>query len=128
MKRKITIALGILQTFVAIGAIPAGFSMIIQPDGSGLGMNTDILKHSPFPDFLIPGLFLFIVNGLLNLAAAVLSFVRNRFSGIPGLLLGIALVVWICVQVYYIHLTSFLQPLFLCIGLTEIILSVIVIS
>ncbi len=128
MKRKISATLGILQAFVAIGAIPAGFSMIIQPDGSGLGMTTDLLKGSPFPDFLIPGLFLFIVNGLLNLAAAILSFISNKYSGIPGLFLGAALVTWICVQVYYIHLSSFMQPLFFFIGLTEIVLSFIVIK
>ena len=104
MKRKISVALAILQAFVAIGAIPAGFSMVIQPDGSGLGMTTDILKNSPFPDFFIPGLFLFTVNGLFNLVAAIMSFISTRFSAIPGLLLGITLSVWICVQVYYIHL------------------------
>lgn len=128
MKRKISVALAILQAFVAIGAIPAGFSMVIQPDGSGLGMTTDILKNSPFPDFFIPGLFLFTVNGLFNLVAAIMSFISTRFSAIPGLLLGITLSVWICVQVYYIHLSSFMQPIFFGIGLTEIVLSIIIIK
>jgi hypothetical protein len=128
MKRKIAAVLGILQAFVAIGAIPAGFSMIIRQDGSGLGMTTDLLKNSPFPDFLIPGLFLFFINGLLNMAAAILSFMRYKFSGIPGLFLGTALMTWICIQVYYIRLSSFMQPLFFCIGLAEIALSFIVIK
>jgi hypothetical protein len=127
MKRKIIIAQGILLTFVAIGAIPAGFSMIIQPDGSGLGLTTDLLKNSPFPDFLIPGLFLFFVNGVLNLAVAILSFLNSRFSGVSAMLLGAALVAWICVQVYYISLSSFMQPMFFLIGLAEVVLGMVII-
>ena len=92
MKRKLFIYLGIVQAFVAIGAIPAGFSMMIKPDGTGLGMTIDFLQNSPFQNFLIPGLFLLVVNGLFNLVASVLSFMKNKFSGVIGLFLGITLV------------------------------------
>lgn len=92
MKKKLLIILGIIQAFVAIGAIPAGFSMMIKPDGTGLGMTIDFLHNSPFQNFLIPGLFLFIVNGIFNLVASVLSFMKNKFSGIIGLFLGATLV------------------------------------
>jgi hypothetical protein len=43
---------------VALGAIPAGLSMVIRPqDGSVLQLQTQWLDGSPFGDFLIPGLF-----------------------------------------------------------------------
>ena len=126
MKRKTFIFLGIIQAFVAIGALPAGFSMIIKPDGTDLGMTIDFLQNSPFQNFFIPGLFLFIVNGLFNLVAAILSFMRNKFSGILGLLLGVTLVSWISVQVYFIDLVSFMQPMFFFIGILEIVLSLLI--
>jgi hypothetical protein len=59
--------LGFTQLFVAIGAIPAGLTMILEPNGFTIGMSTDIFKDTPFNDFLIPGIFLLVVNGLHNL-------------------------------------------------------------
>jgi hypothetical protein len=127
MKRRLHLILGIILIFVALGALPAGFSMIRHPDGSGLGMTTDYLKNSPFKDFLVPGIFLFAVNGVLSLAGAVLCFLRSGYSSTIGMMLGLSLVVWICVQVWAIGLTSFMQPMFFIIGLAEIALSILII-
>jgi hypothetical protein len=123
MKRRQIAILGLIMVFVALGAIPAGISLILKPDGTGLRMSLDYLKDSPFKDFFIPGLFLLIVNGLLNVAGTILCFMRNKHAAILGLLLGIALLLWIVIQVYSIGLVSFMQPLFFCIGLAEILLS-----
>ncbi|NOX87142.1 MAG: hypothetical protein GXO86_14495 [Chlorobi bacterium] len=128
MLKRVAVSTGIIQAFVALGAIPAGLSMIFEPDGSGVGMSTEILAKSPFPDFFIPGLFLFFVNGLFNLIAAYISFKRKRYAGIPGIILGSFLVIWICTQVYYIGLAHFVQPLFFMAGVIEIILSYIFIA
>lgn len=40
------ISLGIIQIFVAFGAIPVGFMMIANPDWSSLGMPLSLLKNS----------------------------------------------------------------------------------
>ena len=117
------IILGSIEAFVAVGAIPAGISMIVFPDGLNIGMSVEILQHSPFRSFMVPGLFLLIVNGLCNLAGAVLTFRRNRYSGLIGLGLGTLLCMWIVVQVYFIGLNSFLQPLYFFIGIAEILIS-----
>lgn len=128
MKPRLYIILGIFQSFVAIGAIPAGLSMITTPDGSGLGMHPELLEGTPFKSLVIPGLFLLIVNGFLNLAAAIISFFKISISGITGLLLGILLSLWIIIQAYYIGMSSFMQPLFFFIGVAEIIISAIIIK
>jgi len=124
MKTKTLTILGIIQAFVAIGAIPAGYSMIVEPDGSDLGMTTDILAGSPFTNFFIPGLFLLIVNGLFNLINAILCFIKFKHASLMGFVLGVALIVWVFVQVYSIGLTHFLQPTYFVIGIIEIILSI----
>lgn len=53
-----------LVLFQFVGAIPSGFSMIIDPSGGGMGIPLYLLEQSPFSNYLIPGLFLFIVLGL----------------------------------------------------------------
>ncbi len=86
----------------------------------------EILQGSPFKDFLIPGIFLFGVNGLAGLAGAVICFVHSRFSAISGLILGIGLVVWIIVQLLTTGLISWMQPAYFTIGLMEIALSLVI--
>jgi hypothetical protein len=128
MKIKITIIIGIIQVFVALGAIPAGLSMITQPDGSGLLMNVSLLQNGPFHDFLIPGLFLFIFNGLFNLGAAFLSFFRSPYAVVIALCLGLILSLWVSIQVYVTGLISFMQPMFFLIGLAEVVLAILIIK
>jgi hypothetical protein len=124
--RRIEIILGIVLTLVAVGAIPAGLAMIIKPDGSILHLPPEIIQGSPFKDFLIPGLFLFIVNGLAGLAGAIICFVHSRFSAISGLILGICLVVWIIVQLLTTGLISWMQPAYFAIGLVEIAMGLLI--
>lgn len=123
MKKYIHIILGIIQIFVATGALPAGYAMMADPSGKGLGMTTEMLAHSPFGSFLIPGIFLFTVNGLFQLIAGILTLKRRNYMWLPGIGLGIALLIWIIVQVLSIGLNSVLQPVYFGIGLIEIILS-----
>lgn len=115
--KKYYFIMGALQAFTGIGAIPAGYGMLSDTSGAGLGMTTDLLANSPLDSFLLPGLFLLLVNGVANLAAAVLSFTRNRFTGYAAVLLGIALILWIVIQVWWISLSSVLQPVFFIIGI-----------
>lgn len=120
--KRIALYLGIVQLFIAIGAIPAGLLMIIEPDGTGLGMSTGMLSGSPFHDFFIPGLFLLIVNGLFHAFGGVLSLKSNQYAGNVGIILGIFLLIWICVQVYYINPIHILQIIYFVIGIIELLL------
>ncbi|MBN1157931.1 MAG: hypothetical protein JXA61_01005 [Bacteroidales bacterium] len=82
---------GILQLFIALGALGAGFLMMVNPDGSKIQMPLGMLEDSPFKDFLIPGIILFTVNGLGNLLAGCLSFLRHKLAGWAGIFLGCGL-------------------------------------
>ena len=121
--KKYYIILGALQSFTALGAIPAGLGYLLDTSGKGMGVTTEMLSESPLNSFLLPGLFLLIVNGFANALGAYLSFIRNKIAGHMGLILGILLTLWIIIQVAWITISSFLQPLFLVIGLTNIFLS-----
>lgn len=115
--KKYYLILGILQAFTAIGAIPAGYGYLNDTTGASMGASPELLANSPLDSFLLPGLFLLVINGFAHLAAAFLSFYRSRYAGHAGLVLGITLTLWIVIQVWWISLLSVLQPLFLVVGL-----------
>ena len=124
--KKNYIILGCIQAFIAAGAIPAGLLFLIDTSGGRMGTATSMLSNSPFSSFLIPGLFLFTVNGLGSAFGAILSFRKEKPAGIIGLGLGVLLSLWIIIQTYLIGLISFLQPLFFLTGIFEAILGWII--
>ncbi len=126
MKKHLYLVLALLQIFIAIGALPAGYAMITDPTGKSLGMTTDMLAGSHFQNFLVPGIFLFTVNGVFHLLAGILSILKKKYTWLFGLALGFALLVWITVQVFSVNMSSFLQPMFFIIGITEIFLSLVI--
>jgi len=126
MKKHLYLVLALLQIFIAIGALPAGYAMITDPTGKSLGMTTDMLAGSHFQNFLVPGIYLFTVNGVFHLLAGILSILKKKYTWLFGLALGFALLVWITVQVFSVNMSSFLQPMFFIIGITEIFLSLVI--
>ncbi|MEZ5069928.1 MAG: hypothetical protein R2751_02900 [Bacteroidales bacterium] len=124
MTNFLRIALAVLLLVVGLGAVPAGLAMILAPDGSKVGMTPDLLGDSLFGSFLIPGIVLFAVNGLANLGAATLLFRKHPKAWLAGLGLGLFLCGWIFVQAGVIGWVFILQPLFLGVGILEVILSV----
>ena len=124
--KKYFIILGCLQAFIALGAIPAGLGYLSDTTGTVMGTSVELLKNSPFTSFLIPALFLLIVNGFGNVLGAVLSFRKKPIAGKAGFVLGLILCLWIIIQVYLIGLISFMQPLFFGFGVIELILSLVI--
>lgn len=124
--KKYFLSLAGIQLFVALGAIPAGILYLSDPSGTAMGNSTEMLAHSPFSNYLIPGLFLLIVIGLGSLAVSILSFLRKETASAAGIILGSILCIWIIIQVYWIGYLSFLQPLMFAVGLAEILTGLII--
>jgi hypothetical protein len=106
------------QLFVGIMAVPVGLMMILEPEGSPLGIPNEWVADSAFGSFLVPGLFLLLVIGVGQLVAAGVAMIRHPLA--PWLMgaLGVGLLIWIAVQVLIIPL-SFLQPAIFVIGLVQ---------
>ena len=130
MKKQnlLLLILGIIQVMVAVGALPVGYLFIAHPDGSALGMNIEMLANSPFSDFLIPGIALFLFNGIYHLISAILCFLHNNFAPYFAAIAGIGLIIWILAQVYALGLNSYLQPVYFAVGFSELLLSLILIK
>ena len=120
-RRRLATGLGILQMLIGIGAVPAGIAMISDPSGRSLGMPLEMLVNSPFADFLVPGVFLLVVNGIGSLLGGIASFNRHRYAGEIAAGLGTFLVVWIAAQVWWMGV-HWLHVLYFVLGLVELTL------
>src|ERR1700739_2568788 len=72
--------------YEALGCLLGGVLLVAAPDGRLMQMPVSLM-HGAFPDFLVPGMILFLL-GILN-AVAFLSVLRRRPYG--WLWTGIAL-------------------------------------
>ena len=114
--------LGPPQAFIGIGGVPAGLIFILDPSGSGMGFSPELLEPTFLSSYLIPGLFLFAINGVATLIGAVMSFRRHPRAGELGVALGILLIGWIIVQVAMIGLVRWLQTHYFVVGGVELVL------
>lgn len=114
--------LGVLQVFIGLGAVGGGLGLVLEPSGANLGIPLELLKNSPFSTYLIPGIVLLTVNGLGSLVGAAASFTRYRHAGETAMALGVFLVAWIMLQVYWIAAFHWIHALYLGLGLLEFVL------
>nr|CAP48898.1 putative integron gene cassette protein [uncultured bacterium] len=117
---KTFIGLGTIQAFIGLGALGGGFMLVRDPSVSALELPMSLLEGSPFPDFLIPGIFLLAVNGIGSLIGAGLSFTRRRYAQEIAIILGAILVAWIVIQVVIIRSFHWLHVLYFILGVVEL--------
>ena len=134
-RARATLALVGLLGFHGIGAVGGGIMFLIDTSGGAAGLDPSLLARTPFDDFLWPGLLLSVglgvpalvlVHGVLRRPrVAVLGWIEQltsqHWAWAGSRLLGVALVVWIAVQVLLIE-ASLLQPLMLLIGAALVVL------
>lgn len=129
----------ILLVFLGLGAVAGGSVLMLAPDGSLMGMPVSQLNNSPFTNYFIPGLVLFLCNGIYPFFVACCMMKRpnwkvpsrlNPFKSIHWtwiaiLLSGAIVSGWIVMQVIWLGYSSFLQPLYFFYGIIIILLSML---
>jgi hypothetical protein len=105
-----------LLFLTGINAIIAGLLFIIDPSGQKMGMSTSYLSHSPFSTFIIPGIILFVVNGLLNIVVAIYCLNKYKYYPILIIIQGLMLSGWIIIQVLLVKDFNTLHLIMLSIG------------
>jgi len=98
--------LGGLLAFVALNAFGGGYLGMSGAEG----VPREWLQGSPFSDYFIPGLFLFVVVGGSFLFAAIAVFARFRRARLAASIAAVIALAWLVVQVSIIGYVSWMQP------------------
>jgi hypothetical protein len=126
----------ILMAFLSLNGLGGGLVFIIEPDGSMMGMTTEWLARTPFSNFLIPGICLFLLNGVFPLVALLgligrkesklfdkLNIFNDKHWGWTfSVYSGIITISWIIIQ-QLIAEYFVLQPIITAVGLLILIFS-----
>ncbi len=107
-----------------LSGVVGGIGLITDPTGGNLQIPLSWLEGSPFNDYLIPGLILLIVLGVFPLIVLYGLWTRLSWSWTASLLVGLALVIWILVEILIIGYqpTPPLQLIYGLLGLAVLIL------
>jgi hypothetical protein len=92
----------------AASGIGGGAALVAGPRGEVTGLRLSDLEGSPFDSFLIPGVVLLLVLGVLPLVAAVGLLQRRPWAWWLAGVVGCGLAIWIAVQMTVIDF-SWLQ-------------------
>lgn len=85
----------------------------------------ELLKNAPFDNFFIPGLFLFVVIGLMNIAAGITGIKKWKYQGYFSGAMGGVLMAWIVIQCFMIREINYLHVIFFLIGGVQAFLSLL---
>jgi len=107
----------VLQIGTALTAVPVGFSLMTDTTGSGIGLPPEWIRGSVFGSYFLPGLYLFAMNGIGMLVAALLIVARHWAAPWLTGILGAGLVIWILVQLAIMPEVMWLQWTFLAVGI-----------
>jgi hypothetical protein len=117
----------ILLALLGLGAIFGGGVLIISPSGKLFGMPMSLLENSPFNNFLVPGIILFIVLGIApvvvaialikkpaNLFAEPFNFYKDMYWGWTYCIyIAFALIIWIQMEMTFLRAVHWSHTLYM---------------
>ena len=112
----------VLEVFTALPALIVGWQLVTDTSGASVGFPQGWIEATVFGSYLVPGLYLLLVNGVGMLVLAGLTAARHWIAPWGTVVLGAGLVIWIAVQLVVMPEFSFLQAVFGVIGVVLVIL------
>ena len=109
-----------LHLFNAVSAVGGGIALI----AGGLGVPTDLLRHTPFESFVVPGMFLAVVIGGTALLGAIAVLAHWRRAPATSAAAGAVMVGWIAGETVLVEGFSWLQGLYLLTGAVIVVASI----
>jgi hypothetical protein len=128
-----------LLGFLSLGAFYGGIIFIIKPDGSVFGMPSDLLKNSPFENFLIPGIILLVTFGI-SPAFTIYGLLKkpdnkffNRFNLLYdyhfawtfAIYIGIAQIIWINIQTLMLNSVGIIHTIYAGLGISIVCIALL---
>ncbi len=129
-----------LLGFLGLSAIGGGGALIISPSGKLLGgLPLSLLQHSPFSNFLIPGIILFVVLGLfptllifalIKKGASAFAEHFNFFKDMHwawsfSIYEAFALIIWIQVETIFVQAVGWLQTFYMLYAIPMIFIALL---
>ncbi len=116
----------ILLAFLGLGAIFGGCVLIISPTGALFGMPLSLLANSPFTNFLVPGIILFTVLGLVPFGVTIalikkptfelaepLNFYKDmHWAWTYCIYIAFALIIWIQIEMTFLRAVHWSHTLY----------------
>ena len=121
MSTSLRSSLGALLAFGALNAFAGGYYGLSGADG----VPRDWLAGSPFTDYFVPSLVLFVVVGGSLAAAAVLVLARSPHARVASSAASGIVLAWIAVQLAIIGFVSWMQPATIVAGVLALVLSLV---
>jgi hypothetical protein len=114
----------LLLLFQGVSGLFGGTALLLDPTGESLGLPLKWLQGTPFGDYRFPGLILLTVLGVFPSLVWVGLWNRKAWSWKGSLLVGIALVIWIGVEIIMVgyHTEPPLQVIY---GMTGLLITLI---
>ena len=120
-----------MHIFLGIGAIFGGLVLVIDPSGGLIKMPLTLLENSPFNNFLIPGIILFVILGILPLIISYALMTKRDWKGAHrfnlftemhwswaySLYIGFALIIWITVECLFLKQIAAIHGVYIFVGL-----------
>lgn len=106
---------------IAITALLGGLELMADPTGQSISMSLDWLELTPFNDYLIPGVLLFLFIGISSLFIGVLALIGYRHYPMFVLLQGLILTTWMVGQVIILTKHGYIQLIYFLLGLLLIV-------
>lgn len=123
--------------FLGIGALGGGGVLILDPSGSILKMPLSNLSQTPFPNYLIPGIVLFIGLGVFPLFiffallfrpswawVNLFNLFKDQFWALSfAFYQGLVLILWMDFQVMWVGYGMFIQTFYAWLGVVIVVLA-----
>jgi len=113
--------LSALLVFAAITSIVGGTDLMLWPTGLVFNLHPIMLQHSPFSNFLLPGLLSVILVGGSSLVAFFMLS-DNRYYALPAALLcGILIIHWAALSALCINSLLWINKAYWVLGFTIVL-------
>ena len=124
---------------LGVDAIYGGGSLMAEPTGQRLQWSTEMLKHTPFSDFLVPGLLLLFLFGIVPVllfgamlfrldwiwVEALNIFKDKKWVWAYSLYVSIGLIIWIDIQVMMVGYFGLIQTISALYGVLLLVLTLL---
>lgn len=128
-----------LLAFLGVGALFGGGALILSPSGELIHMPLTMIKDSPFPNFLIPAIFLFVVLGLAP-CVMIIALLKKPEWKIPqrlnlfkdmhwswsfSIYIGLILILWLQLEMMFIHSVHWSHTFYMFLAVTILIVAIL---